>query len=163
MSKRIKAPKLITLILLVCLISSFVPKCSIQADAAPVFMGGVNIIPYSVNNITLKEENLVINFEKTGTYNGSTASVDAKFVFVNIGDKISLQVGFPFGLAEEQRLNIPKIFNPKVEINGEVITPNLISAETGDKYQPWIYFDVTFDKNETKTIEVSYDAVPIAG
>jgi len=103
MSKRIKMPKLVVLILLVCFVSSFVPKYSIQADAAPVFMGGVNIIPYNENNITLKEENLVINFEKTGTYNDSTASVDAKFVFVNTGDKIFFAGRIPIWIGRKAR------------------------------------------------------------
>ena len=163
MSKGIKVSKLAALILLVCLISSFVPKCSIQADAAPVFIGGVNIIPYSENNIMLTKETLNINFEESGRFNGSVAHVDAKFSFANTGDKISLQVGFPFGLTEKQSFSVPNVLNSEVKINGEEITPHLIGAETGDKYQPWIYFDVNFKKNETKTIEVTYDAIPAGG
>jgi len=58
---------------------------------------------------------------------------------------------------------MPNVLNSEVKVDGKKITPNLIGAETGDKYQPWIYFDVSFNKNETRTIEVTYDAIPAGG
>lgn len=143
----------------------------VYADAAPVFLGGINIapyngasiLPYNENSIALKKENLTIQFKNGGSYNSSTATVYAKFIFVNTGNKASLKMGFPFGLAEEGGFNIPNsIANLKVKIDGKAITPNLIRTE-GSKYDPWIYFNVSFDKDETKMLEVSYDAIPIGG
>ncbi len=133
------------------------------ADAAPVFLGGVNIMPYNENSITLKEENLNIQFKNVGSYSSTTATVYAKFIFVNTGDKISLKTGFPFGLAKKKGFNTPnRVANVKVKIDGKAITPNLIRSETS-KYDPWIYFNISFDKNETRTLEVTYDAIPVGG
>ena len=137
-------------------------------DAAPIFLGGTNIRPYGENSITLKKEDLTIQFGSKNTpytsasSGDTTAYVSAKFVFVNTGKDISLKVGFPFGLATEEDFGTPNISNASVKINGKKITPLFLSAETG-KYDPWMYFNVSFYAKETKTLEVAYYAYPTDG
>ncbi len=134
-----------------------------SADAAPVFLGGVNIYPYNENNITLKREDLLIKIsDKSWIYDEDSAYVDARFVFTNTGNKETIKMGFPFGLAEKRGFNQPNQTNAKVKIDGKEITPKYITVESGE-FDPWIYFNVSFEKGETKTVEVSYNIVPSYG
>jgi hypothetical protein len=137
-------------------------------DAAPVFLGGVNIRPYSENIITLKKEDLTIQFvpgkqAKNNIYGVETlAHVSATFVFVNTGEKVSLKMGFPFGLAKMRGFNTPNVQNVSVEMDGKKITTNFLTTENNE-YDPWVYFNTEFKANETKTLKVTYDALPAGG
>ncbi len=162
MKKRALLP--IILVLLFSFATSPVSMSKIAyADAAPVFLGGVNICPYNENNISLKREDLLIKIsEKSGTYDEGDAYVDAKFVFTNTGDKETIKMGFPFGLAKKRGFNQPYLSTAKVKINGKEIIPKHIMSESGE-FDPWIYFNVSFEKGETKTVEVSYNIIPAYG
>ena len=142
-------------------LSLSVPKKPILADAGPVYLYGVNITPYQENNVRLEKEALSIEFEGNKGPFEESVYVYAKFVFVNKGEKISLKMGFPFGISR----NKGNVIFPKdvvVKIDGKTIETHSITSETS-KYDPWIYFDVLFDKGEIKTVEVSYTATPLGG
>ena len=139
----------------------FLPQKATYADAGPVYLYGVNIVPYHENSIELTKEDLSIDFTKNNSFGEGRADVYAKFVFFNTGDKITLKMGFPFRIAEE-RGNIPFPSDVAVKVNGKTIKVNRITTETS-KYDPWIYFDVSFDRGETKTVEVGYTAIPLEG
>jgi len=133
-----------------------VGRAPVNADAGPVHLFGVNITPYEENNIRLEKENLSIDFKSS-----DDVYVDAKFVFVNEGDKISLKMGFPFGISRDKgNVIFPKDIN--VKIDGKSVETSYITTETSI-YDPWVYFDTSFNKGETKTVEVSYRAVPLGG
>ena len=125
----------------------FLPQKATYADAGPVYLYGVNIVPYHENSIELTKEDLSIDFTKNNSFGEGRADVYAKFVFFNTGDKITLKMGFPFRIAEE-RGNIPFPSDVAVKVNGKTIKVNRITTETS-KYDPWIYFDVSFDRGET--------------
>jgi hypothetical protein len=141
---------------------------TVFGDAAPVFLGGVNIRPYSENSIVLQKESLTIQFvpgkqAKNNIYGVETlARVSATFIFVNTGKKVSLEMGFPFGLAKMRGFNTPNVQNVSVEMDGEKITTNFLTAESSE-YDPWVYFNTEFKANETKTLKVTYDAMPAGG
>ena len=142
------------------------PASNIYADTAPFFIGGVNIKPYQESNIVLSKENLTITFNKSDDPRNSTASVNAQFIFVNTGDKVSLKVGFPFSLASRPGFDTTSTLESlkvKVKVDGNQITPTFVAPGQQGEYAPLIYFDVTFDKNETKEIQVSYEGKAAGG
>ncbi len=142
------------------------PASNIYADTAPFFIGGVNIKPYQESNIVLSKENLTITFNKSDDPRNSTASVNAQFIFVNTGDKVSLKVGFPFSLASRPGFDTTSTLESlkvKVKVDGNQITPTFVAPGEHGEYAPLIYFDVTFDKNETKEIQVSYEGKAAGG
>jgi len=51
----------------------------------------------------------------------------------------------------------------KVKVDGNQITPTFVAPGQQGEYAPLIYFDVTFDKNETKEIQVSYEGKAAGG
>jgi len=51
----------------------------------------------------------------------------------------------------------------KVKVDGNQITPTFVAPGQQGEYAPLIYFDVTFDNNETKEIQVSYEGKAAGG
>lgn len=153
-------------ILMLCLVSVTIPIKVTHADTAPFFIGGVNIKPYQENSIELSKENLVITFNKGNNPVNTAVDVDAQFTFVNTGDKVSLKVGFPFSLATKPGFDTTislESLKVKVKINGKEITPSFVASGEGSEYAPLIYFNMTFDKHETKNVEVSYESMAAGG
>jgi len=105
------------------------PASNIYADTAPFFIGGVSIKPYQESNIVLSKENLTITFNKSDDPRNSTASVNAQFIFVNTGDRVSLKVGFPFSLASRPGFDTTSTLESlkvKVKVDGNQLHPRLL-------------------------------------
>lgn len=153
-------------IIMLCLVSVTIPIKVTRADTAPFFIGGVNIKPYQENNIELSKENLVITFNKGDNPVNTAVNVSAQFTFINTGDKVSLKVGFPFSLATKPGFDTTSSLESlkvKVKIDGKEITPTFVDPGESSEYAPLIYFDMTFDKHETKNVEVSYESIAAGG
>lgn len=156
----------VILALMVAALILLLPGQCVYADAAPFFIGGVNITPYEETNIVLSKEDLTITFGKNVGPRNSVARVEAKFVLVNTGDKVSLRVGFPFGLASRpgfDNTSSLESLKAKVKVDGKEITPSFIEPGKAGQYGPLMYFDITFEKSESKNVEVSYEAEPVGG
>jgi len=48
-------------------------------------------------------------------------------------------------------------------VDGKEITPSFIEPGESGQYGPLMYFDITFEKSESKNVEVSYEAEPVGG
>ncbi|MGC8721512.1 MAG: hypothetical protein ACP5SB_02925 [Caldisericaceae bacterium] len=132
-----------------------------KGDAGPVFAYGLNIAPYQENNVTLVKETLSILLQDDKDTYGEKVAVNAKFVFVNEGEKAIVKMGFPFGVKDamgrEPRDISVKVDGKSVNTTEITVVPQLIA------YSPWVIFDVAFNKGETKTVDVSYRGIPLGG
>jgi len=88
----------------------------------------------------------------------STASVNAQFIFVNTGDKVSLKVGFPFSLASRPGFDTTSTLESlkvKVKVDGNQITPTFVAPGQQGEYAPLIYFDVTLIRMKRKKFRLA--------
>ncbi len=144
---------------LVFLFQAALRPANVFADAGPVKLYGVNIVPYNETNVALVKENLEIKMDGHSEDERSTNfSVSARFYLKNEGDATTVKTGFPFGLGRKYpNGTLMQAHDVKVKVNEKEIALKYIETEKSI-YDPWIYFDLSFAKGEEKVLDVSYTA-----
>jgi len=138
------------------------PLNFVRGDSGPVYKYGINVVPYQESDVRLASESLSIEIKEDKDMQRENAFVDAYFVFVNEGNDKLVRIGFPFGVKGEVVNLTPR--DVKVKVNGKVIEMTHIEDQSaGEVFDPWTVFDVSFKKDETKTVEVSYTGVSLGG
>jgi len=110
------------------------------------------------------QRNLTITFNKSDDMRNSTASVNAQFIFVNTGIKSRLRLVF-FQFSQQTWFDTTSTLESlKVKVKWMVIKlhPRLLRRVSRRICSAHL-FDVTFDNNETKEIQVSYEGKAAGG
>ncbi|MFH0891801.1 MAG: hypothetical protein V1867_03405 [Candidatus Falkowbacteria bacterium] len=150
--------------ILFILVFGFILSFQASADSAPSVKPGADIKSLKDSNIQMKEEMVTIDIKENkeleknnGSLNRYYAHVKAEFIFINEGDKKTIDVGFP--LDDLDTLHLGDLMSPdnfRVYIDGQEATTTAVKLNENSHGDDWIAWKNPFNKGENKTI-VEYD------